>query len=614
MALTTLIGGISYIYYDGIKTISKEEKLSQKQLTSTVDFFQVISTLENYLDLSPSEINTETEKERLKDLNLKLETLPSYIGKERLLRLRSSLKVLREKRKIKNQASKRVVRKVKGLSDLWLRVESELSKKTQELMAKEKELAPSIKNTLSQWSGTFPFLGMLAKKVNLTYLEKDDVSEIKELLSFSGWLGKTKDNHFESIAKLEKVHKEALQRFDNLKLLFLKSEHNDLKAILNKTFLTWIDTLKTKEQESKALGDLEKIKKSIREVDQGQLISFWQKQTLKDNKEETLGRHEQHRLILDGLIVVAVGTILFSMLIFLKIFPQLRRLEKRAKSIGEGKFNETFTDIPKNEIGAVMTAFNEMSIKIKDSLERITLQQKEKAELSQKVQEMRHLSELGEASAKMAHELKNPLSILNFCLKDIEELVKRNKESFTYSDIQKDLDNSLVALRRLQQTMEFLGPRKKKREKEKVLLKENFTQSLEFYQKRLEKKKIQVSIRPLGDGQLMAPPLDLMGAFTNLFDNALEYFDQHPNEKREIKVWDKEDNETITLYFATYGEELKERDKVFNSFFTTKDGPLRGLGLGVVRDIVEECNGKTHYFYRDGLNTFALTFPTYHAH
>src|SRR5690606_2067533 len=126
-------------------------------------------------------------------------------------------------------------------------------------------------------------------------------------------------------------------------------------------------------------------------------------------------RNKRYQFIVKIATVMGVFIILVMLFIFLSIFPFLNILEEKAKLIGMGDFvTKIDKKIPHNEIGKVMSAFNDMALELSRYIQRLKDHEQEKIQLTDAIQRLRRANELGEFSAKMAHELKNPISILTF--------------------------------------------------------------------------------------------------------------------------------------------------------------------------------------------------------
>jgi signal transduction histidine kinase len=79
----------------------------------------------------------------------------------------------------------------------------------------------------------------------------------------------------------------------------------------------------------------------------------------------------------------------------------------------------------------------------------------------------------------------------------------------------------------------------------------------------------------------------------------------------EINIYDKP--EDIEIFYSDTGPGIPEeiRDKIFESFFTTKKGDMgTGLGLYISKKIVEELNGNIETVNKKGKGAcFRITFP-----
>lgn len=99
--------------------------------------------------------------------------------------------------------------------------------------------------------------------------------------------------------------------------------------------------------------------------------------------------------------------------------------------------------------------------------------------------------------------------------------------------------------------------------------------------------------------------------WTNLIDNAIDAMEGRPNSVLEIKT--ERDREFTVVSITDNGPGIPKDilDKIFDAFFTTKAiGKGTGLGLDVVRNIVNQHSGKVEVASEPGKTTFKVCFPT----
>ena len=244
-------------------------------------------------------------------------------------------------------------------------------------------------------------------------------------------------------------------------------------------------------------------------------------------------------------------------------------------------------------------------------------------QLREQLQKQEKLASLGILSAGIAHEIQNPLNfVINFSkmsdklLKDLTEIVEDNEDKLPEED-REDLEISIIRgilLVSRGKENEYLPTDVCKLAKEYVWL--------SYHAMRANHKGFNVSIHEQyeeGMPQMMVIPQDLSRAILNIVNNALyslwDKSQSAPDEyKPEITInVSKQDNNciiTITDNGKGMTDEVKQR--LFENFFTTKPvGEGTGLGMNIVRDIIEnKHHGKITFESEEGQGaSFTFTIP-----
>ena len=98
--------------------------------------------------------------------------------------------------------------------------------------------------------------------------------------------------------------------------------------------------------------------------------------------------------------------------------------------------------------------------------------------------------------------------------------------------------------------------------------------------------------------------------FINLIDNAIKFsFD---NKELIITILDKKNSFVINI--IDEGVEIKEEniEKIFNKFYQVDGSEFtegNGIGLSIVKHIVELHNGKITAFSKNNKTTFTIELP-----
>lgn len=208
--------------------------------------------------------------------------------------------------------------------------------------------------------------------------------------------------------------------------------------------------------------------------------------------------------------------------------------------------------------------------------------------LQDKLVEAEKLASIGRLSATLAHEIRNPLTIMKSSLEIVQDDLQAGSSSEAALNLIRDEINRLDRI--ITDLLNFARPKQAKIERIwlKSLVRHWFPPVVEEF----EKLNIQLVPQVDVDGEVLVDPDQLYQVFLNMMWNARDALRGHPNPHVFVRIEDGGDDYLSLVIQDTGMGMLPEVLKQMREpFFTTKTQGS-GLGVPVSIQLIEGMGGK----------------------
>lgn len=209
----------------------------------------------------------------------------------------------------------------------------------------------------------------------------------------------------------------------------------------------------------------------------------------------------------------------------------------------------------------------------------------ERLRLEEKLRQTEHLSAIGEMTAGVSHEIRNPLGIIKSSAQLLKKKMDRLDPTSKIPDI--IVEESARLNNIITDFLDFAKPRVP--DLRPCSLDDVIEKNLSFLSSQIENQKIQIiKDYQKNTPEIMADTAMLYQAFLNILLNSFQALKENPSIT--ISTWSESNH--IHISFTDNGAGIKEDliKKIWTPFFTTKDTGT-GLGLGIVKNIIEAHKG-----------------------
>jgi signal transduction histidine kinase len=230
----------------------------------------------------------------------------------------------------------------------------------------------------------------------------------------------------------------------------------------------------------------------------------------------------------------------------------------------------------------------------------------ERKRLQERLRKTERIAELGTVASGMAHEIGTPMNVI---LGRAEYLMERVREE----PIRKGLQTIVSQVERITRVMNQLltFARRKPPERRALNLQQTIEDNLEIFQERLSRNRVKVETSFTASCPCVLADADQMSQVViNLVMNAIHAMPEGGLLRIGLAAVG-DDMVQLTVADTGHGISRDAVKRIFEPFFTTKEfGKGTGLGLTVVKDIIEEHQGSITVESEPGKGTtFTILLP-----
>ncbi len=237
--------------------------------------------------------------------------------------------------------------------------------------------------------------------------------------------------------------------------------------------------------------------------------------------------------------------------------------------------------------------------------------QLEKARV-EKLNQMYKLAELGKISAGLIHELVNPLSSVTI---NLEQLNSTQISSINKRQIRMALSRAVSATKEME---DYVQATRKQIQRQDIIksfsISKSINDCIKLFTYRSKTEKVRILTHIENEVVISGNLVKFHQVVNNLISNSLDALKQVERENKELIITLKSFNKRIIIQVEDNAKGIaqKELNSIFKPFYTTKEEGGTGIGLSLVKDIVENTfdgiiSVKSRYNHG---TTFTINIPT----
>jgi nitrogen fixation/metabolism regulation signal transduction histidine kinase len=287
-------------------------------------------------------------------------------------------------------------------------------------------------------------------------------------------------------------------------------------------------------------------------------------------------------------LILFLASVIVALILSDKITQPLSLIRQKLRGIQLGQKNEQINYQAEDEIGALIREYNHKVDELAESVEMLAKSERESA--------------WREMAKQIAHEIKNPLTPMKLNIQYLQRAKEEGKEHYDdfFERVTKNLIEQIDTLSGI--ATEFSNFAQIPKAKNEVF---NLIEVLRNVCSLFEPNQnlhFSLETGSLSELRVFADKEQFSRAFLNLIKNGIQAIPADQIGEMRITVQSSESVVLITISDNGMGISQEAQENMFQPNFTTKTSGM-GLGLSIVKSIVDNFGGKIWYTSESGKGT-----------
>lgn len=221
------------------------------------------------------------------------------------------------------------------------------------------------------------------------------------------------------------------------------------------------------------------------------------------------------------------------------------------------------------------------------------------------------MASLGEMAGGIAHEINNPLAIIQGKASQIIDQIESGAVDLErIKDSSAKIDAMTVRIAKIIKGLRSFSRNAENDPMERAKFSQVLEDSLELCKQKFKSKAVELRVKNEVDAVLECRPTQISQVLVNLLSNALDAIESLPEKWVSIESSVVDRRIQVTVTDSGKGIPPAVIDKIMQPFFTTKEvGKGTGLGLSISKGIIEDHKGRFYYDASSPNTRFVIELP-----